>query len=251
MRTRTKVVGGVIGAVLLLFVLMFILVDLRHMSTDSPTDAASPEEDVAAAASPEADVESHVAQPVLVPNYHSSIDQILKQMEFGNIAFNVPSTMNLYDTAIIHLVLGLEASIDDLKRMIAVAEEKEGMRIRVFNSMEARLSGPNFSVTAITPEIQAVPRSDTVEWKWEVKPRSDGRHNLHLTLSVLLEVEGVHTPRTIRTFQKVIEVEVEWGQQVSSFFDKNWQWLWAAVLIPIVGWLWKKKGSKSEVNHSE
>jgi hypothetical protein len=118
--------------------------------------------------------------------------------------------------------------------------------------MEARLSGPNFAITAITPEIQAVSRSEITEWKWEVKPSSDGRHYLHLTLSALLRVDGTPTPRAIRTFDKVIEVEVEWHQRVGSFFEKNWQWLWAAILVPVVGWLWKrKKGPKPEVSQSD
>jgi hypothetical protein len=37
-----------------------------------------------------------------------AIDRILEKLEFGNIAFNAPKTMNLRDTAVIQLVLGLE-----------------------------------------------------------------------------------------------------------------------------------------------
>jgi hypothetical protein len=136
--------------------------------------------------------------------------------------------------------------------MIEAAGEKEGARMRVSDRIEARLSGPNFAITAIAPEIQAVSRSDITEWKWEVKPGSDGHHYLHLTLSALLSVDGASTPRPIRTFDKVIEVEVAWHQRVGSFFEKNWQWLWAAVLVPIVGWLWKrKKGSKPDVSQPD
>ena len=116
--------------------------------------------------------------------------------------------MNLHDTAVIQVLLGLEKSIDDLKLMIAPAGEKEGASIQVSDRKEARLSGPNFAINAITPEIQAVSRSDITEWKWEVKPGSDGHHYLHLTLSALLSVDGASTPRAIRTFGKVIEVEV-------------------------------------------
>lgn len=136
--------------------------------------------------------------------------------------------------------------------MVEAEGEKEGARIRVSDRMEARLSGPNFAITAITPEIQAVSRNDVTEWKWEVKPSNDGRQYLHLTLSALLSVDGTSTPRAIRTFDKVIEVEIGWHQRVGSFFEKNWQWLWAAVLVPIVGWLWKRKiGSKPNANQSD
>ena len=153
--------------------------------------------------------------------------------------------MNLEDTAVIELFLGLTTPIDDLKQMIEAAGEKEGAPIKVSDRMEARLSGPNFAITAVTPEGQAVTRTDVTQWKWEVEPKREGRHHLHLTLSVLINLEGSSSLRALRTFDKQIEVEVSWGQQLGSLLENNWQWLWAAILVPVVGWLWRKnKGSK-------
>jgi hypothetical protein len=181
-----------------------------------------------------------------------TIDQILEKLEIGNVAFNVPKTMNFHDTAVIQLMLSLKTQTDELKRMIEAAGEKVGERIRVSDRMEARLTGTNFDITAITREEQAVSRSEITEWKWEVKPRSDGHQSLHLTLSVLLNVDGASTPRRIQTFDKVIEVDVAWHQRVASFFEKNWQWLWATVLVPIVIRLWKRwKGSKPDGSQSD
>jgi hypothetical protein len=170
-----------------------------------------------------------------------AIDRILETLDLGNVAFNAPKTMHIGDTAVIQLMLGLETPIDELKSMIESLGDKEGAQIRVADRMEARLSGPNFAITAITPEIQVVSRRNITEWKWEIEPKADGYHHLHLTLSALLSVYGVSTPRAIRTFDEVIEVKVEWHQQVGSFFEKNWQWLWAAVLVPVIGWLWKRR----------
>jgi hypothetical protein len=179
-----------------------------------------------------------------LPDRPSAVDRILQKLELGNIAFNAPQTINLRETAVIQLMLSLETPMEELKQTIEAAGEKEGARIRVSDRMEARLSGPNFAITAITPELQAVSRIDTTEWKWEVKPSSHGRHNLHLAVSALLDVDGASTPRVIRTFDKMLEVEVAWHQRVGSFVEENWQWLWAAILVPLVGWWWKrKKGS--------
>jgi len=176
-----------------------------------------------------------------------AIDRILETLKLGNVAFNAPKTMNLHETAVIQLMLGLTTPIDDLKQRIEAPGEKEGARIKVSDRMEARLSGSDFAITANTPEIQAVSRSTVTEWKWEVKPSSSGRRYLHLTLSAFLSVDGVSVQRAIRTFDKMIEVDVRWHQRVGSFFEKNWQWLWAAILVPIAGWLWRrKKASKPE-----
>lgn len=98
-----------------------------------------------------------------------------------------------------------------------------------------------FQITAITPEIQAVSKRQRTEWKWEIHPKKEGKHKLHLTLTALLEIDGKSTPRTIRTFDKVIEVNVTATQKTSLLFKNNWQWLWAAILVPVVGWLWKRR----------
>ena len=171
----------------------------------------------------------------------SDVDRLLKGLPTGNFAFNVPTTMNVRDTALIQVLLSLKTSIDDLKQKIQATGEKQGASIQVSDRMEARLSGSNFDITAVTPETQAVSQTQITEWKWEVKPRSTGHQYLHLTLSVLLDVDGTSTPRSFDAFDKVIDVEVTWSQRTRSFFENNWQWLWAAVLVPIAGWLWKRK----------
>ena len=76
-------------------------------------------------------------------------------------------------------------------------------------------------------------------------PTTSGKHNLHLTLTALFSVDGESTRKTIRTFDKTIEIEVTPAQLVLKFLENNWQWLWAAILLPIVGWGWKlRKASK-------
>jgi hypothetical protein len=68
-----------------------------------------------------------------------------------------------------------------------------------------------------------------------------------LTLSALFDVDGTRTSRVIRTFDKEIAIKVTWQQKSWTFLKSYWQWLWAAVLVPIIGWLWKKrKGRKNK-----
>jgi hypothetical protein len=181
-----------------------------------------------------------------------AVDRILDKMQFGNIAFNVPSAMNLRDTASIQLMLSLITPTEELKKMIEAEGLKEGARIRVSDRMEARLSGPNFSITAVTREVQAVSSHAITEWKWDIKPVNEGKQYLHLTLSALIKVDGESTPRAIRTFDKVIDVNVTWQQKVSLFFKSDWQWLWAAVLVPLGGWVWKRrKASQPHATHDK
>ncbi|MBE9580944.1 MAG: hypothetical protein IMF18_04930 [Proteobacteria bacterium] len=175
------------------------------------------------------------------PYPKDKIDFILRQMEFGNIAFNTPRSINIQDTAIIQLLLNVEIPFGLLKQQLEWAGSREGAKIKISDRMEARLKAPNFLITPISPEIQAISRKETTEWKWEIKPKSTGRHYVHLTLSALLNVEGESTPRAIRTFDRRIEIDITWGQLATGFLNNNWQWLWAALIVPLAGWIWKKK----------
>lgn len=166
----------------------------------------------------------------------AAIDEILDKLELGNIVFNSPPIINLNETRTIQLFLGVKATIEELKQMIEAEGNKKGASIKVANRMEARLSGTNFAITAVTPEVQVVSRNDVTEWKWEVKPVREGRHHLHLTLSVLLNVDGETTSKAIRTFDNEIEVEVTLVQQVGSFIENHVEFLWIA-LVPLFVWI--------------
>jgi len=176
-----------------------------------------------------------------VDKLRHTVDRLLDEMEFGTIAFNAPTNINIEDSPKIQLILSLSEAIDELKQSISEEGEKIGATIRVSDRIEARLSGYMFQITAITPEIQAVSKSQRTEWKWEIHPKEEGQHKLHLTLTALLEIDGHSTPRAIRTFSKIIEVNVTASQKLGIFFKSNWQWLWAAILVPVAGWLWKRR----------
>lgn len=243
MDTRTLVIPALICCAALLFLLASCGQDETGSRSHGPVEAApdppataAPEPPATAAPDPPATTASGPPSDDTLEN----VDQILARLEFGTIVFNVPATINLQETAIIQLVLGLQTSAAELRRMIEASGETEAARIRVSNRMEARLSGANFAITAVNPEVQAVTRAAVTEWKWEIKPISTGRQRLHLTLSALVNVDGESTPRVIRTFDKKIAVEVTWAQRAGSFIEKNWQWLWAVVLLPVAGWVWRK-----------
>ncbi|MCH7950683.1 MAG: hypothetical protein IH875_09450, partial [Candidatus Dadabacteria bacterium] len=189
--------------------------------------------------SPENEEESiHEDSSSLQP---SNVDRLLAEMEFGAIAFNAPTNINIDDSPQIQLILSLAETVAKLKQPIAEEGEKIGATIKVSERMEAHLSGYKFQITPITPEVQAVSKSQRTEWKWELHPKEEGKHELRLTLTALLEINGYSTPRAIRTFDKIIEVNVTPAQKIGVFFKGNWKWLWVTILVPLVGWLWRRR----------
>ncbi len=172
------------------------------------------------------------------------IDEILSQLEWGNIVFNAPKAMQFKETRTIELLLSNSVSEQQLRAELEKVERIESARVRISNQMEARLSGAGFRIEAILPEKQAVGSEDIVKWKWDVTATEVGSHRLHLTLSAILTVSGRDTPFVIRTYDRDINVEITLAQRFSSFFSKHWTWLWAAILVPVGGYVWKKYHKK-------
>ncbi len=183
----------------------------------------------------------HAEEPSVGASSGPSVDDILKNLDFGNIAFNVPGSIDLNDSADIELLLALSTPIETLQKQLQDAGDKQGAHIQVSDRMEAHLSGANFTISPVTSEDQAVTRSGTTRWEWEIKPSSEGEQQLHLTLSALIQVDGQSTPRSIRTFDKEIRVYVSGSQKFVSFFQNNWQWLWATLFVPLAAWFWKRR----------
>ncbi len=179
------------------------------------------------------------------PNSNSldSVDRALGSMIWANIAFNAPQKVSLADKAQIQLLLSIHESMDELRGLIIAAGKKESATIKVSNQMEARLTGQegSFKILKITPEEQAVGSIGTFEWKWEVEPLMPGVHTLYLSLIAHFSVDGVPTRKSIRTFEKKIEVEVSSGQWALQFLEKNWQWLCTTILVPAAVLLWTQR----------
>lgn len=164
------------------------------------------------------------------------IDSIISGMQFGNIAFNAPSTLTLGDETIIELLLSDESTINELKQRLRAAGEKEGYRIRIANDMQAYLWGRGFQCKAIMPQEQVVSSSNTTHWKWDVQAIKGGTQSLHLTLSTILYINQHATQYAIKTFEREINVQVTWRKQLALFMSSYWQWIFTVMLIPTVAW---------------
>lgn len=177
-----------------------------------------------------------------------AVDNLLDKLEDGVIAFNAPSKINFKDSFQIQLLLTITETVEKLKKYIAEEGKKIVVSIRVSDLMEARLTGYMFQIAAITSEIPAVSKNQKTEWKWEIHPKKEGTHSLHLTLTALFDLNGNLARRTIRTFDENIEVYVTKTQKFTNFFKNNWKWLWASILVPIVGWIWRSKRTVKKAN---
>ncbi|MDE3180486.1 MAG: hypothetical protein KGM47_12600, partial [Acidobacteriota bacterium] len=162
-----------------------------------------------------------------------AIDAALQSLPKGNIAFNAPERMILQEQSAIYLALSPQESIQSLQqslqKQLSGQQSLQGATIQIAPEMQARLTGQDFSITAVTPETQAVSGVQETQWRWDVTPLKAGTDQLHLTLSAIINVNGSSMPRSIQTFDREIPVRVTWNQRISGFFANRWDWLLSAI----------------------
>ncbi len=183
-----------------------------------------------------------------------AVEQLLKSLPSGNIAFNSPTTMRLGDSYKVELLLSASKTVEELqrelRRRLSTEGELEGKSIRIAPQMEAVLSGQNFQILAVRPPVQSVSPERVTTWQWDVIPQKGGTQTLYLQINAILQVDHTSVPRSIRTYAKSIQVNVSWNLRMSGFLRENWQWLWAAVVVPVVaaGWArWRKRRKERQV----
>ena len=186
------------------------------------------------------------------PSSVKLMDQILRELNWGNIAFNAPATMRYAQSQPVELLLSPALSVEDLEAKLRQGTGAQSAHVRVSNRMEAQLTGTGFAIQALRPELQAVTSEQITRWKWDVTPTEHGRQTLHLTLSAHIDIAGRDTPLVVRTFHRDIQVEITVPQRVSGFIQNNWQWLWATLVVPVAGYLWqrrRRRGAKPKAKH--
>ena len=176
-----------------------------------------------------------------------AIDAVLDSLPKGNIAYNVPPSMEIDKPERVHLLLSPSVSVKELEERIRLRTSTdkglEGTVIHISPQMEAHLSGENFSILAVKPEKQAVAAMATTEWQWQVTPKRGGEQELHLTLNVILDVDKQNVQRALTTFDKTIHVKVSMPRLIGDFLRDNWGWIAGVggAIIAAVGWLFRKK----------
>lgn len=174
-------------------------------------------------------------------------DAILDQLSLATIALAVPDKANLKNKIQAQLLMSMFLDETTLREELTAAGSTFSGGVLVSRVVHAKLTAPDFEVEAITPERQAISTTSNTEWLWNLTPKSVGEHQVYLTITAFVYVdESNFIERHIRTFQKVVVIEVTPEQVIKAWFGKYWQWLWSALLLPIFLYFRKKYKKTTE-----
>jgi hypothetical protein len=187
--------------------------------------------------------------------------QSQKQVSTGNVAFKSEDTMKLGNSYPVLVVVSQTVSQPELTQILEEKLKKArpdtqksdadqgkmtSEEIKFTPKMRAHLSANSdeFAITPPPSEEQDTTVEPVTTWEWIVKPLKAGKDmKLDLTLSIVVDSQG--TSHTINTYHRFILVKVSFAHRAKDFVAANWQWLWAALFVPLAGWLWRRRRQQS------
>lgn len=177
------------------------------------------------------------------------LDAYLANLKQAAYTFNPPSPIKVAKPVTVHFWLDPKASPAALAAELKALVPEDAARVEAgltkrSEEMEASLRGDEFEIKPITPERQLVSASERTVWEWSVSPKRPGKsQRLYLTLNVVLPPE-LGGPRTQKTFDKRIDVEVTPMWLFDTYFEKYGTWALGGLgplLVGAFGWWWKKR----------
>ena len=163
----------------------------------------------------------------------SPLDEALKKLVQGNIAFNNPENMRVADTGEVQAVLSIDVPVNELINSLTAAGKKESASLQVSDHMQATLAGGGaFDVTPAGPQTQWISTTGTTTWHWLVTPKLTGEQFLTLTVDAIITFNGQSDTRNITTLTRQIEVAVASPHSAEEWFA------WVKERIEAVGWGW-------------
>lgn len=169
-------------------------------------------------------------------------DLIVKQLHLSSIAFNIPDTANVKDHIDIQLLIDPAKTEEELSALLTSKLSRQHTTVLISKVVTAKIIAPEFVVINITEETQAIIDSIPTEWRWNLTPKSYGTFEIHLTISAIIKVDDDSVDHSIKTFDKTMIINITPWQMIKMWVtdDNHFQWIWSALLLPILPWIIKK-----------
>ncbi len=176
------------------------------------------------------------------------IDQALRASLPATIAYNVPQSMRLNDTASLELLLNPSVAPSELEAQITQDGEVITANIQITPRMRAVLIAQEADTFVIrsmhASDEQLVSPTQTTKWSWDVTAKKGGIHRLTLQIHRFISVNGAEEWRLVEAYRRDIEVQVTMAQRLLML---DWKWivgiLVTALLVPAF-WRWADQRRK-------
>ena len=203
--------------------------------------------------------ESPAPTPIAISmDLNTIYQEVVASLPVGSALFNPPERMRQGETKMVEVrvVPVTEEEIEQDEQLQAtLTADFEGehevliIPLRVSTVMQAELSGEAFTIVPLMAKEQIQsPDGEALRWIWEVTPEKAGEQRLTLTLSVVVNAEGMGDKNHVTTEVRQVQISGNPIYAASQFMTGNLEWIVTGLLLPAVGWgwnKWRKRGKPS------
>lgn len=175
-------------------------------------------------------------------------DAVMDQLQSATFAFVMPEQINVKDRARAQLLVDPSKIASELEQLLTANGQRSSGSIAVSKIVTVKLAAPDFEIETLSPERQAIAETAPTEWLWELTPKRTGSAlPVELTVVAHVNVGRDKAERSIKTFSKVVHVDITPTQQAVAWGTQYGQWAWTTILLPIFGWAWKRYNKTVDV----
>ena len=178
----------------------------------------------------------------------AALDAFVAHMKTASAALRaMPARVELGQRIDVRLRVSPRSSETELRqRLQAPGATVDTGTARIAPRMKAQLIVPDgASVAVVGSDEQAVRDDEDTEWRWTVTPGASGDLPIRARLTAPVTIDGKETAFDVRTFEASVTVFVTPTTRVVGFVERNWQWLWTSLLLPVWAWWRKRKSATS------
>lgn len=166
-------------------------------------------------------------------------DDVQSNLFAASLSFVLRDKANVSDDIKAQLLIDPTQGIEQLEKELTVTGQKISKKIEVSKIVVAKITAPDFEVTPITPEEQILSLNKPTEWLWTLSPKSSGVFEVNLSVTAVINARGRETTHHLKTFDKVIVIEITKGQIIKDWISKYWQWVISTLIIPLLVFFFK------------
>lgn len=164
-----------------------------------------------------------------------------EELQRANLALSIPDKSNITDDVRVELIISIEKNVQQLLSELSEPGRTSGDTLLVSRVVVAHITAPDFDVTPVTPERQALSAIGNTSWLWTLQPKSAGTHKIDVSVTAIVKLDGTDREHHIKTFKKTVEVEIKLSQLLWGWIVKYWQWLASTIVIPLAIWYFKSR----------
>lgn len=181
-----------------------------------------------------------------------SLDDAVRHLADGKIAFESPLTMKLNETKVVEVRIARNLN-QDLTFGLSRRGHVEVQDIQVGPLMAVSLNGSAFKITPLSKENQVVVNSDFTAWSWAVHPLDWGQQTLYVDVCVRLQLKDhKEEPRCSLLDERTIKVQVAPMYAATHFINNNATWTLgtagacaSGLFAGVWAWIKKRKGKQT------